>query len=132
MQNKITNALVSINILMLILLIICLAVFSERVEDRFNQISLEYKTSDNANNNQVIIIKEGTPTGNIEIFICPYCNNKLSIFSSSYITSVAQFRCNFCGYKSPEVNINKTDAEKECIEKLKENFKSGIWSLHTV
>ena len=63
-----------------------------------------------------------------ELYLCPYCNNGLYVFSSSLQTSVAQLRCHYCGFKSPEVHSNKPNAELECIKKCKENFKNDIWT----
>ena len=78
--------------------------------------------------NKEVVNKSVVNHANDELFICPYCNNGLGMFTSSGTTSVAQLRCYFCGYQTPEVHINKPDAELECAKKCKENFKSGKWS----
>ena len=60
-------------------------------------------------------------------FLCPYCHNGLTTFSSSYLTSSASFICHHCDYHSPTVQINKPNAENECIELLKERLRSNNW-----
>ena len=64
---------------------------------------------------------------NKELFLCPYCNNGLSIHSSSGQSSVAWMDCSFCDYRTPSISINEPDAKTKCIEILKECFRTGNW-----
>lgn len=64
----------------------------------------------------------------MDTLICPYCHGGLTVYSSSYLASMAQMRCYHCGYYSPEVHINKPDAELECIELIKNRLLNGGWT----
>ena len=60
-------------------------------------------------------------------YLCPYCHEGLSTFSSSYLTSSAQMICHHCEYRTPQVTINRENAEAECVKKLKEKLQSNDW-----
>ena len=80
---------------------------------------------------KVVNIENEIKANNVEneLYLCPHCNSKLTVFSSSgVIASVAQLRCDACGFRTPEVSIDRPDAKLECIKKCKENFKNNNWS----
>lgn len=84
---------------------------------------------DEIQNSSVKIYTSNT-NSNIEVYLCPYCSNGLTVFSSSGVgASVAQLKCDYCGFSTPEVRIDKPNKKSECIEKCKENFRNNVWEI---
>ena len=117
MRNIILDVILCAGIIAIIILNGCLYSEVKNINDSISEIN---KRLDNIN------IDDNLEK---ELYLCPYCNNGLTIYASSGVSaSVAQLRCSYCGFRTPEVNIDESNAKLKCIKKCRENFKNNNWT----
>ena len=121
MKNILLDIILCAGIIAIIILNGCLYSEVKNINDSISKIN---KRLDNINID--INIDDNLEK---ELYLCPYCNNGLTIYASSGVSaSVAQLRCSYCGFRTPEVNINESNAKLKCIKKCRENFKNNNWT----
>lgn len=110
MKKQVSEIILSI--CSVVLIVICCSLYSklDHINDELSAINDHLMNGDDER----------------ELYLCPYCNSGLTPFTSSLETSVAQLRCYYCGFETPEVHIDAPDAELRCLEKCKENFKNSV------
>ena len=122
MKNIMLDIILCAGIITIIILNGCLYSEVKNINDSISKIN---KRLDNINTN----VTYDDDNLEKELYICPYCNNGLTVDASSGVSaSVAQLRCGYCGFRTHEVNIDESNDKLKCIKKCRENFKNNNWT----
>ena len=97
-----------------------------KLNDKVNKLESHIDTENNNNEIDQSAIVNGNSS-----FLCPYCNNKLSLNTTTGEVALAYFDCRSCSYKSPTISERKIKVsnDEECADILKQCFISGDWSI---